>query len=401
MVQTDKKAKLLILLCSLTYFASYVTRNNYAAVLVELIDNLNTTKQIASIGVTGSFITYGLGMILSGWLGDKFPARLMITIGLLGSSAINLCAGCFSNIYFITGLWCFNGLFQSMIYPPLMRLMGDNLSNQDLVGGITLVTVAANIATVLIYLVSPVLITWSGWRLVFYVSTFVGVAVTAAFLLGTRDASSGNPQTDTPEEKAPIDKIIMQAGLIPLFFAIIIMGILRDGIQTWMPNYVSDVLKLDNSSSILTAVILPVFSVISVTLAKVLYSKVRNEMRTAFLIYAIGTAASVMLVFTFRSLPAFGVLMLALTNASMHGVNLILISMVPAKFKRFGKISTFSGLINAFVYVGAAISTYGIAVISDKFGWKVTVICWACLAIIGTAICLERIKKWTKFVNNQ
>ena len=398
MIQTKKKAKLLILLCSLVYFASYITRNNYAAVLVEMIDNLNTTKQIASIGVTGSFITYGLGMILSGWLGDKFPARMMIAIGLLGSSVINLCAGCFESIRWITTLWCFNGLFQSMIYPPLMRLMGDNLDNDNLVSGITLVTVAANVATVLIYAVSPVLILWSSWRLVFLVATGVGTAVTVTFLIGTKHANRGGVQEATEEQKAPMGKLIMKAGLIPLFFAIIIMGILRDGIQTWMPTYVSEVVHLDSSSSILTSVILPIFSVISVTLAKVLYSKVGNEMRTAFLIYAIGAVASSVLIFTFTSVPALGVFLVALTNASMHGSNLILISMIPAKFRKYGKISTFSGMINAFVYVGAAISTYGIAVISDRFGWLATIICWASLAIVGALICLSRIRKWTKFV---
>ena len=399
MIQTHKKAKSLILICSLVYFASYITRNNYAAILEEIIGNMNTTKTIASIGVIGSFITYGLGMILSGWLGDKFPARMVIAVGLIGSSVINLCAGCFRSIYWITTLWCFNGLFQSMIYPPLMRLMGDNLRNADLVSGITLVTVAANIATVLIYAVSPVLILWSGWRLVFLVSTAVGIIVTLVFLIGTKNTSSGNTIDVTPEQKAPIGKLIIRAGLIPLFFAIIIMGMLRDGIQTWMPTYVSEVLKMDSSSSILTTVLLPIFSAISVALAKVLYSKVRNEMRTAFLIYAVGAVASTLLIFTFTSLPVFGVLMVALINSAMHGTNLILISMVPAKFKKYGKISTFSGLINAFVYVGAAISTYGIAVISEKAGWLATIICWAALAIIGTLICLLRIKKWTRFVN--
>jgi OPA family glycerol-3-phosphate transporter-like MFS transporter len=286
-----------------------------------------------------------------------------------------------------------------MIYPPLMRLMGDNLCQEHLVSGITYVTVAANVATVLIYAVSPVLIIWSGWRLVLLAAAGVGVLVTVAFLIGTKDANKGDSPSSAQEQKAPIGKLIMKAGLIPLFFAIIIMGVLRDGIQTWMPTYVSEVLKLDSSSSILTSVLLPIFAVISVSLAKVLYSKVRNEMRTAFMIYSIGAVCSTLLIFTFRSLPAFGVVMVALTNAAMHGSNLILISMVPAKFKKYGKISTFSGLINAFVYVGAAISTYGIAVISDKFGWLVTIICWSCLAITGTLICLLRIKKWTKFIN--
>ena len=399
MVKTKNKAYLLITLCSLVYFASYFTRLDYAAVLVELIRDLNTTKQIASIGVTGSFITYGAGMLLAGWLGDKLPARLLIAIGLLGSSLINLLAGCLNSIHVITTLWCFNGLFQAMIYPPLMRLMGDNLSSKHLVNGITLVTVAANVATVLLYAVAPVLILWSGWRLVLLVATGVGVGITIAFLIGTRNTNKAQIKSDTEEQNAPIGKLIMKAGLIPLFVAIIIMGILRDGIQTWMPTYVLEVLKLDPSSSILTSVILPIFSVISVSLAKVLYGKVRNEMRTAFIIYAIGAIASALLIFTFRSLPVFGVLMVALTNAAMHGTNLILISMVPAKFKKYGKISTFSGLINAFVYIGAAISTYGIAVISDKFGWLTTIICWAVLAVIGALICLLRIKKWTKFVN--
>lgn len=402
MVKTDKRAGRLILLCSLVYFASYITRLDYAAVMVEMIRDLNTTKQLASIGVTGSFITYGLGMLISGFLGDKLPAKLLIVIGLVGSCMINLIAGLLDNIYMITAFWCFNGLFQAMIYPPLMRLMGDHLSSDKLTSGITYVTVAANVATILLYAISPVLINISGWRLVFFVATGVGILITLAFLLGTRFTSE-NPGIATSvavigEKKAPIGRIILKAGLIPIFFAIIIMGILRDGIQTWMPTYVSEVMELGNSASILTSVILPIFSVISVTLAKVLFSKVRNEMRTAFLIYAIGAIASTLLIFTFRSLPVFGVLMVALTNAAMHGANLILISMVPAKFKKYGKISTFSGLVNAFVYVGAAISTYGIAVISDRFGWLTTIICWAILAVVGTSICLLRIKKWTRFV---
>ena len=396
-MKTKQKAGFLIFLCSLAYFASYITRLDYAAVLVELIQDLNTTKQIASIGVTGSFITYGLGMFLAGWLGDKMRPRVLIAIGLVGSSLINLLAGTLHSIYAIAGLWCFNGLFQAMIYPPLMRLMGDNLSTDDLSSGITWVTVSANIATVLLYAVSPVLITLSGWRAVFIAATVVGVGTTAAFLLGTRNAAHNLPVAGGEQRKAPVGYIIKRAGLIPIFFAIVIMGVLRDGIQTWMPTYVSEVMHLDSSASILTSVILPVFSVISVTLAKVLYSKVRSVLKGAFITYSIGAIAAMVLVFAFESAPTFGAVMVALINAAMHGTNLLLISMLPAFFQKYGKISTFSGLMNAFVYVGAAISTYGIAVISENCGWLTTIVCWAALAVTGTVICLLRIKKWDAF----
>ena len=396
-MKTKQKAGFFVFLCSLAYFASYITRLDYAAVLVELIQDLNTTKQIASIGVTGSFITYGLGMFLAGWLGDKMRPRVLIAIGLLGSSLINVLAGTLHSVYAIAGLWCFNGLFQAMIYPPLMRLMGDRLDADTLASGITWVTVAANIATIVLYAVSPVLITLSGWRSVFIAATVVGVGTTAAFLLGTEDAPQSNTQAAAPQKKAPVGYIIKRAGLVPIFFAIIIMGALRDGIQTWMPTYVSEVLQLDASASILTSVILPIFSVTSVTLAKILYSKVRSAVKSAFITYAIGAIAAIVLVFTFQGAPTFGAVMVALINAAMHGTNLLLISMLPAFFQKYGKISTFSGLMNAFVYVGAAISTYGIAVISENCGWLTTIICWAALAITGTAICLLRIKKWDAF----
>ena len=59
----------LLALCCLVYFASYVTRLDYAAVLVEIVRDLQLSNTTAGIAVTGSFITYGLGMILFGFTG--------------------------------------------------------------------------------------------------------------------------------------------------------------------------------------------------------------------------------------------------------------------------------------------------------------------------------------------
>ena len=83
----------------------------------------------------------------------------------------------------------------------------------------------------------------------------------------------------------------------------------------------------------------------------------------------------------------------------MHGVNLILVCMVPAKFSRFGKVSFISGLINSSTYIGAAISTYGIAVFTDEFGWTNTIILWSVVAFAGAFICIALGKKWSKFKN--
>ena len=88
---TDKKKiNATIFLFTLTYMVSYITRINYAAVLAEIIADLGITKQLASIAVTGSFVTYGFGQIISGIIGDKFSPHKVILFGLIGTSAINL-----------------------------------------------------------------------------------------------------------------------------------------------------------------------------------------------------------------------------------------------------------------------------------------------------------------------
>ena len=92
------------------------------------------------------------------------------------------------------------------------------------------------------------------------------------------------------------------------------------------------------------------------------------------------------------------IFLMAMVTGCMHGVNLMLISIVPKRFKKYGNISTISGLVNACTYIGAAISTYAIALLSERIGWRNTVGVWFVIAIVGTASCIVALKPWNKFI---
>ena len=47
-----KKASSLIALCAAVYFCSYLTRQNYATVLVEIIESEGVSKAAASAAIT-------------------------------------------------------------------------------------------------------------------------------------------------------------------------------------------------------------------------------------------------------------------------------------------------------------------------------------------------------------
>ena len=82
----------------------------------------------------------------------------------------------------------------------------------------------------------------------------------------------------------------------------------------------------------------------------------------------------------------------------MHGVNLLLICMVPPYYKNRGGVSTISGLLNSCTYIGSSISTYGIAAIADRFGWHTTVFMWIIIAAAGSIVCFACVRPWKKFI---
>ena len=179
--------------------------------------------------------------------------------------------------------------------------------------------------------------------------------------------------------------------------AIILMGMLRDGVTTWMPSYIAETYHLSNAVSILTCVVLPIFSIVCYQGANILHRKrFTNPITCAALIFAAGAVSALGLMLTTGRVALLSVLFSATLTGCMHGVNLMLIAMVPAYFKRFGNVSTASGVLNACTYIGSAGFTYGAARLSEELGWSFTLWTWFAIAVAGTAICLCSIRPWKK-----
>ncbi len=393
-----KNTKRLALLCCAVYFVSYITRINYAATLAEIIADLGISKQLASIAVTGSFATYGIGQIISGIVGDKFKPHKVILFGLIGTCAVNLSMTFLPNIYYMNALWCLNGFFQALMWPPLVRLVSEYFKGKDYARVIARVSQASYAATIAIYTVTPLIIMVSHWKMVFAVCSGIGIAFTVIWAFSTRGLTYSQTQNSKEEGKGKLPvKLLISVGIIPILIAIILQGFLRDGITTWMPTYISEVFDLGSGVSILSTAILPIFSIISLGIVTKIGEKIANELKSAFVFFVTALVCNIILIIFFSKTAVLDVVTMAVITSCMHGVNLMLIGNVPYHFSRFGKVSTASGILNSATYIGSAVSTYAFAVISDKLGWSFTVCFWAGIAAIGALMCLICIKKWKAF----
>lgn len=409
---SEKEMRFLCFLCCLAYFMSYLTRLNYAACMVELQSALGIGKSIAGLPVTMCFLSYGVGQLVCGFLGDRFSPQKMIFGGLAGASACNLAVALFPRMSVIVPVWCLNGFFQSMLWPPMVRIMAEMLDDRWYRLSCVLVSMASSAATIAIYVLTPVCIRVSGWKAVFIAPAVLGTAAAFFWLvktlgLGSRAEGADGQRTESGTEEAgqqpagrasfSFPRLFAEAPLIFILLAIVLQGTLRDGITTWMPVYMSETFGMSNSSSILSAAALPVFAVFSTLFASFLLSRIKSEVSTAALLFGAGALSGGLMLMAFDSAPAVCILMMTLITGCMHGINLMLISRVPGHFAGFGKVSTVSGILNAATYVGSSLSTYGFGAVAEGSGWKAVVGLWIAVGILGLASMLCARGKWRRF----
>lgn len=310
------------------------------------------------MALTGSFITYGAGQLVSGVLGDYISPKKLIFLGLSLTVLMNLCIPFCRNPYQMLVVWCFNGFAQSFLWPPLISF-------------------------------------W-GWRTVFFFSAICGIIMILVWNRYCEDAPVISIENASIQGSSQKNSFLSPL-LLCIMLTIVLQGMLRDGVTTWMPSYISETYHLSHAAAILTGVLLPLFGLLCIQSASTLYiRKFSNPLSCAGVFFFTGTLFSLALFCSTGKNAAFSVFFSALLTGCMHGVNLIQVCMIPPFFKKQGNVSTVSGVLNSCTYIGSATSTYGIAVLSDRIGWSSTLLIWVLLTFAGTLICIACARPWRK-----
>ena len=424
--------KKLAWLFAFVYFSSYVTRINLAAIIGEVVIDTGFEKSQLSVILVCLFISYGVGQVINGWIGDHIKPQNLIFIGLITATSINFIFPFFSgSIPVMCVLWTINGFAQAMMWPPIVKIMVSTMDEATYNSASVIVSLGSSFGTVGVYLTAPIIITLLSWQFVFIASAIVGLASVIIWaFMKNRVYDSKNIELNIPATAEKKKFVFPKAAIFPLIFislAIILQGMLRDGVSSWMPTLLTESFQMDSSVSILCTVSLAIFSIFAFIIAGQFYKKLfKNEVACAAAIWAFASVAALLLalimsakeidpekttglVSTIVGSKAFATLMsysaiptilfMTLINGAIHGINLMLVGHVPKRFRKYGNISTISGVVNAFTYVGSAIATYGIAKLAETQGWQFTTIVWLVIAILGLISCLIATFKWKKFID--
>lgn len=424
------KAKAIAWLCTLVYFGSYLTRQNFNVMLLYVIGDFSAASGMSSellsvklsVILTAMTITYGTGQVICGFIGDKIKPQYMLTGGLALAATTNILmampfVSSSGNIVLMTVIWAVNGFAHSMLWPPIVRIMSMYMTDDEYGYSAVRVSWGSQFATILLYLGCPMLVTYAhlSWRTVILICAVAGILIDVLWnifypkLLRDPLKTAAKKTDGKKGTGAPLPALVILP-LICIFFGIILQGIMRDGVTNWTPKLLDDTFDLGEALSTVSAVVLAIFSIISFSAYDMVHRKLfKNEVFCAGMIFAFSALISsiVLAMFLLNINSAIvSIILMGIIVANMHGINLMLITVVPKRFIRSGKVSFFSGVLNACTYIGAAVGNTAFAWLStissngdaaESVSWTPVVISWVAVSILGLGICLLATPMWKKF----
>ena len=370
-----KRAIMLGGMCSLSYLAVYVARNVLGAVTPQLIESgVFTTEFIGQLSSV-YFITYAVGQLVNGVIGDRIKSKYMISFGLILSGLLSVLIPVFSKsattVYLIYGA---TGFYLSMIYAPMTKVVAENTEPVYATRCSLGFSFASLFGSPLAGVLAAVLV----WQGVFLGSSATLVIMGCICLItfsifekrGIIEYGKIKGQKGTGSIRVLIENRIIKFTLIS-----VITGVVRTTVVFWLPTYISQYLgySTEQSALIYTAATL----VISFTtfVAVFLYERLRRNMDLTILIAFVSAAACFMTVYLFKH-PVFNIVFMILAIMSSNTASTMLWSRYCPGLRDTGMVSSATGFLDFMSYMAASISSTLFANAVSDIGWGNLILVW-------------------------
>ncbi len=237
----------------LGYALFYLTRQNLAIAMPALEGKAGFSKEHIGWVFTSFSIVYGIGKFANGFLTDRGSARVMFTVGLIGSALISLLFSIWANIYWFVTLAAASAWFQSMGWPPVAKLITRWYPSAQLGATWGLTNISHQVGSVAILAGGPYLITHLNWQSVFLVPggivLFSGLIAYRALRNQPEDVGF-NPileEDKTDKNRRLTVKFIFKRYLLPnkyvwyVCLSTFFLYIVRMGFFFWAPMFLKEV----------------------------------------------------------------------------------------------------------------------------------------------------------------
>ena len=383
-------------LCAIAYLAGYITRNTLSACAPQM-QTQGITETVIGGFSSVYFISYAIGQLLNGIIGDKIKARTMISLGLLLSGVSNyiftviLDTG--ASEMWATVAYAATGFFLAMIYAPMTKVVAENTEPIHAVRCSLGYTFSSLFGSPF----AGVLAAAFAWQTAFFASSLSLVLMAGATFLcfialersGRVKYNQFHPmkEQEGKTEKSGTIRVLIKHKIVRFTFVALLTGIVRTTVVFWLPTYFKQYLHFSDESSSLIFTVTTLVISLSAFLAVAIYEVLRRKINLTMLSMFGVSAISFLLSFLIPT-PLVNIIFITLAVLFANCASNILWSVYCPSLRDTGRVSAATGFLDFVSYMAAAVSSSIFANAAVSLGWGILILVWFALMALGVVVCI-------------
>lgn len=377
-------------LCAISYLAVYVAKNILSAVSPQMIESGMFSQEF--IGTLSSiyFVTYAVGQLINGRIGDKLKGKYMISLGL-GFAGICYILFRFFSYSLITAYITYGltGFFLSMIYGPMAKIVSEN-TDPFYTARCTLgYTFASFLGSPMAGILASVFIWEDVLTIGSCVLLFMGILCYIIFSLFEKKGYIEYGKYQAIAENGFDIKILLQHHIVKFTLIAIITGVVRTTIVFWLPTYLSQHLSFPAETSAMIFTVATFIISATAFIAVFLYERLGRNMDLTILIAFISASVCFLVVYLCKQ-STVNIVFLILGIMSSNSASTMIWSRYCPSLRDTGMVSSVTGYLDFISYIAAAVASTLFANAVSQIGWGNLILVWLGLMIAGILLALPK-----------
>jgi sugar phosphate permease len=378
-----------------SYAIYYFGKVNLSIVVPALLATYSNLS-LYNVGLvsSGFFFAYAFGQFLHGQISERYNPFVYVSVGLIGSSIMNLLLGFSGGFFFALFIGeVMDGLFQSMGWSSCVRANALTQPNQR-DRTTTILGTSYQIGNSIAWLISAYAVGAWGWRAGFFVASGFLFARGVLLLLTMPEVQPIPSQKMNSQIKNTLSLPIILSGL-----SLCLLNMVRYGVITWIPLYLfqSGNLTVQQMGKVgLNVFLIPVAGV----LGTLVYNQFKIKKDLISVVFLTCLAIS-FIIFPFTK-GLLATIVLLIGSFFLYGPHVFLVTTMPSRFTDKQVVAASAGFIDGMGYIGTVLIGIIIPVLvtTAEGSWTPVFIFWAILSILVAVTVAIVYATHFRFVNN-
>lgn len=390
-------AHLVLLLTWLFYGMYYFTRFNYSPVIPLLKADLKLSNAQAGVLMSFFFVTYTLFQIPSGYLGDRFGPRKILTLGAMISILGNLVFSQGSTFFILAVGELINGLGQALGWNSAIKLVVSWFPKSRRATAIGLFATCVTGGSSVSIRFSGFLGDSLGWRSSFIIPPILMAIVAWIFWIFVRDLPRERGVPDFEDEihlerqiendpRSTFSMVLANRNLWRVAAVYFCLVYVQFGCLVWIPSFLKESysMSVDRASALSFFVLLP--GVFASPLAGFISDHWLGGRRRPLILWAMGMLSASALILSLGVSLFFGMVLLVIVGL-MILIPDVLLATYPSDILTRKLAATGMGFIVTFTSMSGIITTFVSGKLVDLFSsYGALFFSFALMAAAGTIL---------------